>query len=159
MGRGGRRGGQYHKPATQNRSGEGKRENSEHNQSAAAPVDPAKMQTQGEPSEPKRKAIAEDSGENVSNALIAKYTQSLANWTKALVGVGIVTAGILIVHARIFVQTDQTARRSQRAFVAVRQILVEPLTSLDQGPIYKFSFGWENSGSTETVDLERAALL
>src|SRR4051794_18904827 len=66
------------------------------------------------------------SDEHVNDALIAKYTLSLSNWTKGLVFVGLVTAAVLVVHALIFLQADDTARKAQRAFVAVRGIYVTP---------------------------------
>jgi len=61
-------------------------------------------------------------------------------------------------------KTDETTRQSQRAFVAVRDISVDPLGPLqlpsimtDDGPgqmIYSITMAWENNGSTETKDLE-----
>jgi hypothetical protein len=88
-----------------------------------------------------------------NEAKMVRYTRAVMFLTGGLLFVGAVTVVVLIVHAIIFYRTDETSRAAQRAFVAVRQIVVDPLISPDQTPIYKFSFGWENSGSTETVDL------
>jgi hypothetical protein len=64
-----------------------------------------------------------------------------------------------VVHAFIFLQADDTARKAQRAFVAIRGIYVTPNGEVTTGEdsrsdiSYRMDAIWENSGSTETRDL------
>jgi hypothetical protein len=81
--------------------------------------------------------------------MTARWTQRLGFFTILLAMIGIVTAWILY-------ETDQTARLTNRAFVAVRD-----LSSTAVGPArngddisYNISTVWENSGNTETRDLQ-----
>jgi hypothetical protein len=97
------------------------------------------------------------------NIGIRDYTRMLAKCTAGLVVVGAVTAVVLFLQYCVFKQADETARKAQRAFVAVREISVIalgparlPASIQAWGPdiSYRIAVNWENSGSTETRELE-----
>lgn len=113
-------------------------------------------QIQSEPNNSNRESNQQQADDGVegtvSERLIAGYTRSLANWTKGLVAVGVVTIGILIVHAFIFYETDQTARISNRAYVYFKQIEWKSEVT-GTAPRFVGYPKWENTGNTGTINL------
>src|SRR5882672_3689504 len=87
---------------------------------------PSGVKIQSEPNNKPNNNEANHSETNVNDALIANYTKSLVNWTKGLVFVGVVTVGVLIAHAAIFIQGDETQRAAQRAFVISYDLKIDP---------------------------------
>jgi hypothetical protein len=103
-----------------------------------------------------------DAKENETNRQLVKWTRAVAILTGGVVFVGVVTVFVLIAHAIIFYQTDETSRQAQRAFVAVREISVVPIGPSVIGPNdieYHISMFWENSGTTETHEFEYSGTL
>lgn len=94
--------------------------------------------------------------ENAQGHQADELNRALIKWTKGLVFVGAITAGILIIHGWIFYETDETSRASNRAFVAVRDISSTAVGSAQNGNdiSYNITTVWENSGNTETRDLQ-----
>jgi hypothetical protein len=89
---------------------------------------------------------------NVNNSTNNKI---IARWTRV---VGIFTTVLAIATAAsvyVLYLTDENARKAQRAFVAIRGISVTPLgPPASQEIAYRIAMIWENSGTTETHDLE-----
>jgi hypothetical protein len=84
---------------------------------------------------------------------LVKWTRRVARLTGALVFVGIVTAIILVVHAVIFHQADETARQSQRAFVIPSEPVITPTVVNGDTPYWKISPVMENTGASSTVGM------
>ncbi|SEN84918.1 hypothetical protein [Bradyrhizobium sp. OK095] len=82
--------------------------------------------------------------------------RNLVKLTAGLLFVGGITFLVLVAHAFIFYWTDETQRASQRAFVAVRDITFFAVGPTISGSdiAYKIGTLWENSGNTETHDLQ-----
>ena len=88
----------------------------------------------------------------ISERTIASYTKSLSRWTMGLVGVSAITAGILLVHAHIFHETDETARAANRAYVFLQDLSFTAV-KVDGKLAWAVTPQWANGGNTTTKDM------
>jgi hypothetical protein len=86
-----------------------------------------------------------------TNAEIAKWTGVVAKWTRYLVGVGVITAAILILQVCVTVESDRTIRANERAYVYPAW---EGLTFNFVRGFWASNTFWENTGNTPTVGLK-----
>ena len=84
-----------------------------------------------------------------TNEHIATATQSVANWTKGLVAVGVLTAVALILQYFILRTSDETYRITNRPYVFLQDISLA-----GDGKKWDFIPQWVNGGNITTKDMK-----
>jgi hypothetical protein len=85
-----------------------------------------------------------------NDALLAKYTKTLSNWTMGLVFVGILTAGVLLLQWHSLERADDTSRAGLRPYISGTGINAD----IERYPLYwNLSATLENSGGTPPLEL------
>jgi hypothetical protein len=84
-----------------------------------------------------------------TNEHIASATQAVAKWTKGLVAVGALTAGILVLQYFILKASDETYRITNRPYVFLQDISLA-----GDGKKWDFIPQWVNGGNITTKDMK-----
>lgn len=84
-----------------------------------------------------------------TNEHIARATQSVAKWTKGMVAVGALTAGILVSQYLILRTSDETYRITNRPYVFLQDISI-----VGDGQKWNLIPQWVNGGNITTKDMK-----
>lgn len=125
--------------------------------SAEPPISmPVIPQTTVSPNKDQREADAQKKNldQSPNEALLARYTRSLRNWTVGLVFVGLLTVGVLSLQWLTFEKTDQTLHKtldaSTRAWIVPKSVTFDPL---EMGKPIRIQIQYENVGKEPAINV------